>query len=930
MSKTNAGDRSAHLTKLVHGHPSRRNIRNRRWSSKSLKSGVEYLEHRLMFATLPSPSFDSVDTVPIESRSLRAPEIDDATPMPSQFVRSVSPPRLDIKLSSDTVSLVAILDTGVEFGSPSIRDAVFQNHGEIPENQIDDDGNGYIDDSAGFDFLNRDHAPQDEHGHGTIVSALVAATARAVAPNQGGVEILPLKVADREGRVDLAAAAEAIDYAISTGADLIVTAFGTEQNDPAFAAALQRASDAGIAVVVPAGNDAMSIDHTAMYPASYHIPGLINVGAIEEVGGAVVHADYTNYGTNVMSFAPGSAVAISADGVMQEVHGTSFAAARFAGWMAARRSMAKPHAPLDSATSVVIRTSLLDAPGTGTVIVLPSHQNLTVAGQLKGNIFDDIGDAIDDALGDISDVVGDVAGELTDVVEEVWGGAVDALQGAVEMIRDPVGTVEGWIDLAKAVAHNPLRTGEQIVSQLFHDVTKNPLHAIGSTVTNFALASLSDAIWEQIPDLPKGQGSLVAQAREAATAAGRHFEEFVDFFVGALHSSIVPTELQEVFDWMIDLGPRGVDLGCGIADFGLWIVPDQILGLDLSKACASHDSDFDLTTPVGETIAENFAENMQSNGQFLVDILAAGYESLEKRDLIAAAISPVVAVIYSSAVTAVAIVSASAETIASPFTDAQTSSAILLFGQQIVKAGQRAGDRQFAAALPQTPDRVPALQYEPAAPSNLAVGDVGKKQVRLSWKDNSANERSFVIQRSQDGGRTWTDQENVAPSLESAKVTGLKPNRTYHFRVIAKNPYGISAASNVVEVSTNAKRGSDVPPARPSGPTTLRRPTKPTAPPKAVMLQAPQNIRIDGKRGYVTIQWANPNPDADLLRVAIRRKGTSDWTKAAVVAAGDGNQRIKRLAAGEYEFQLRFQSGNGATREYSPYSPIIAVRVTRR
>jgi subtilisin family serine protease len=52
---------------------------------------------------------------------------------------------------------------------------IWTNPGEIPGNGLDDDGNGFVDDVHGYDFVHRDGDPMDDHGHATHVSGTIAA-----------------------------------------------------------------------------------------------------------------------------------------------------------------------------------------------------------------------------------------------------------------------------------------------------------------------------------------------------------------------------------------------------------------------------------------------------------------------------------------------------------------------------------------------------------------------------------------------------------------------------------------------------------------------------------------------------------------------------------------------------------------------------------
>ena len=72
--------------------------------------------------------------------------------------------------------IVAVIDTGIDPTHPDLSGAIWTNDDEIANNGIDDDNNGYVDDIYGWDFIDNDNVPGDDHGHGTHVAGTIAAT----------------------------------------------------------------------------------------------------------------------------------------------------------------------------------------------------------------------------------------------------------------------------------------------------------------------------------------------------------------------------------------------------------------------------------------------------------------------------------------------------------------------------------------------------------------------------------------------------------------------------------------------------------------------------------------------------------------------------------------------------------------------------------
>ncbi|MEW6218062.1 MAG: S8 family serine peptidase [Thermodesulfobacteriota bacterium] len=215
--------------------------------------------------------------------------------------------------SSDVV--VAVLDTGVNYLHPDLDDNLWRNPGEIPDNGVDDDGNGYVDDVFGIDTGNGDTDPMDDHGHGTHVSGTVAAeggNGQGVAGVNWNARVMAVKGFAADGYMYTDAELEALDYILMMrlrGENVVAVnaSFGCYGCfDAIEKAAIETLGAAGVVFVAAAGNDGTNNDTEPHYPSSYDCPNLLSVAATDSSDNL---AGFSNYGpTSVDLGAPGQEV----------------------------------------------------------------------------------------------------------------------------------------------------------------------------------------------------------------------------------------------------------------------------------------------------------------------------------------------------------------------------------------------------------------------------------------------------------------------------------------------------------------------------------------------------------------------------------------------------------------------------------------------
>ncbi|OFZ31480.1 MAG: protease [Bdellovibrionales bacterium RIFCSPHIGHO2_01_FULL_40_29] len=205
--------------------------------------------------------------------------------------------------------IVAVIDTGVDYTHEDLLPNMWRNSKEIPNNKVDDDGNGYIDDVVGWDFVSNDNKPYDlaattvgellnggNPGHGTHCAGNVAAAGingkgiSGVAPQ---AQIMALRFLGNEGGTT-ADAVKAIKYAVDNGAKVLSNSWGSEGEDPedgannlALSEIITYAENKDVLFIAAAGNGHQGkgynndTDSRPGVPASYNNENIISVAALD-------------------------------------------------------------------------------------------------------------------------------------------------------------------------------------------------------------------------------------------------------------------------------------------------------------------------------------------------------------------------------------------------------------------------------------------------------------------------------------------------------------------------------------------------------------------------------------------------------------------------------------------------------------------------
>lgn len=182
--------------------------------------------------------------------------------------------------------LVAVIDTGIDLEHPDLKENLYTNPGEkgsLANNGIDDDGNGFIDDYMGWNFVGKNNNPQDDHNHGTHCSGTIGASGNngiGVVGVNWEVSLLPVKFLSDKGSGTTEDAIESVKYATLMKADITNNSWGGDDYSKLLEDAIAEARDAGILFVAAAGNDwGSDNDVTPHYPSNYDLENVISVAA---------------------------------------------------------------------------------------------------------------------------------------------------------------------------------------------------------------------------------------------------------------------------------------------------------------------------------------------------------------------------------------------------------------------------------------------------------------------------------------------------------------------------------------------------------------------------------------------------------------------------------------------------------------------------
>ncbi len=226
-------------------------------------------------------------------------------------------------ISTKTDAVVAVIDIGVDYNHPDLRENIWTNYDEIPGNNVDDDKNGYIDDIHGWNFVDDNALPKPEPNsgfgdygtlsHGTAIAGLIGAVGNNSVDGTGliwNAKIMPIRAINSYGVGSYANIEKSVAYALENGAGAISMSFIGDTPDQAVYNIMRTAYEKGIVTVVAAGNDRYinegNLDEWPLYPICYDSEDRENwILGVTSVDNQDRLSSFANFGQCVDLTAPG-------------------------------------------------------------------------------------------------------------------------------------------------------------------------------------------------------------------------------------------------------------------------------------------------------------------------------------------------------------------------------------------------------------------------------------------------------------------------------------------------------------------------------------------------------------------------------------------------------------------------------------------------
>lgn len=237
--------------------------------------------------------------------------------------------------TGDTNIVVAVIDTGINYTHTDLAGQMWVNPGEIPNNGVDDDNDGYIDNIYGINAVADNGDPKDDNGHGSHCAGTIGAAANGGGAHVGvawNVRLMALKFLQAAGFGFGSDEIQCINFSILKKVKITSNSYGGAPFSQSEFDAIAAARDAGQLFVAAAGNDGEDNDRFPHYPSNYDLDNIISVAALDRRDQL---ADFSNYGlTSVDIGAPGVEIFstwFDSNTAYNTIDGTSMATPHVAG-----------------------------------------------------------------------------------------------------------------------------------------------------------------------------------------------------------------------------------------------------------------------------------------------------------------------------------------------------------------------------------------------------------------------------------------------------------------------------------------------------------------------------------------------------------------------------------------------------------------------
>lgn len=228
--------------------------------------------------------------------------------------------KIETNIKTKKIPIIAVVDTGADIKHEEIKKFIWVNPGEVGTdvfghdkgtNNIDDDGNGFVDDIHGWNFVDDNNDVSDLHGHGTHITGVIKKEVQR--HNTGSTSFPPARFmilkyynAAADDDENVMNTVKAINYAVKMGAQIINYSGGGSLPNKLEMQAIREAGKKDILLIAAAGNNNSNTDIRKYYPANYPLNNIISVAATDELGELV---SFSNYGVKSIDIAaPGKLI----------------------------------------------------------------------------------------------------------------------------------------------------------------------------------------------------------------------------------------------------------------------------------------------------------------------------------------------------------------------------------------------------------------------------------------------------------------------------------------------------------------------------------------------------------------------------------------------------------------------------------------------